>query len=149
VDSAEADRLVARDSASARTPVSRFMRACGITVPLRRVKLPLGSLSWGVLLQAAAATAQPIPASSQIRPAAAPSACLPRQTNPPSACPPPCQQLNPPPAPAHHSHPLPHRRFLLIGTRTNSSTGPSRIFKHFFCVMARLVSSFIYLGRVL
>ncbi len=33
VDSAEADRLVARDSASAGTSVLRLMRACGITAP--------------------------------------------------------------------------------------------------------------------
>jgi hypothetical protein len=33
VDSAEADRLVARDSASAHMPVLRLLRACGITAP--------------------------------------------------------------------------------------------------------------------
>jgi hypothetical protein len=39
VDSAEADRLVARDSASARTSVLQLMRPCGITAPPRRGKL--------------------------------------------------------------------------------------------------------------
>src|SRR5918998_5325543 len=36
VDSAEAHRLVARDSASARMSVLQLMRACGITAPPRR-----------------------------------------------------------------------------------------------------------------
>ena len=81
VDSAEADRLVARDSASAPTSV------VAIDEGVRHYRTTPGALNFlrfpscGVLLQAAAATAQPITTNPQIRPAPAPSACLPRRAN--------------------------------------------------------------------
>lgn len=118
VDSTEADRLVAMESASARTLVMRFVRACGIAAPpwVRNSCIPQRSYNWFCLLQASAATAQPVTASSHIRPTPAPSARLPRQANPPrtpvpARVPQPLRafdQRSPRPAfPHHHPPPLP------------------------------------------
>ncbi|MDQ3763538.1 MAG: hypothetical protein M3460_18490 [Actinomycetota bacterium] len=121
VDSAEADRLVAMDSASARMTDMRFVRACGIAAPPGAFSCGL-SLLRCLLLQAAAATAQSVMAHWDKRAASASPAGLPRQANPPRPTAPPrispqpldlVDQCDPTPTPAYHHHLLSHVTSLL------------------------------------
>ncbi len=108
-------RLVAEDSASARTSVLRFMRACVIAAPPPARFSSLLTFLWCLLLQAAAVTAEPVTAYLQVRPTPTPPARLQHQANPPRApasarvlpqplCP--LDQRTPPPASPHHHPPL-------------------------------------------
>src|SRR6476646_3866620 len=80
------------------------MRACGITAP-PPVRFPVLPFVWVCLLQAVAATAERVSADREECVASASAACLPCQTNPPSACASAREQRTPPLAPAH-DHPL-------------------------------------------